>query len=377
MFLRPFRPDAFLRSVCGTRPFIDYCASRGIPFAQSSTPAARADDRRRWAAALAQLPKDLHAQVELDLALVNEMAADDAVSHLLEASDGHPRPPEDLPSGPPLALWFFLHAPVVFREVFLHHEIEAVDSWRTASGPAGIVVTDLPGKAVLLSARLADVFRLRDGRRFCTAEGYALKDACCFVAQVADRLRFLNAFADDGEPIRQRVRPARPVLFVYYPHDGTVLLQSPLRARDRVETLFQHFGQTVLGSWLTCDEDAFDLEPLKSPFRPLPDAADMLAVRLKALHLRYPERSGRRQLKLETLATDKTAAIEELLRTHAPTPVLSQLTVSHAELQVTLSVEGRAKHFPIRLWPNRSNLGQSPLGDRFRACLRRWGLLHG
>ena len=28
----------------------------------------------------------------------------------------------------------------------------------------------------------------------------------------------------------------------------------------------------------------------------------------------------------------------------------------------------------IRLWPNRSSLGGSPLHERLRACLRAWGI---
>jgi hypothetical protein len=48
--------------------------------------------------------------------------------------------------------------------------------------------------------------------------------------------------------------------------------------------------------------------------------------------------------------------------------------VSYAELQVTLRVEGGSKSFLLQLWSNRSNLGQTPLHERLRTCLRRWGL---
>ena len=56
----------------------------------------------------------------------------------------------------------------------------------------------------------------------------------------------------------------------------------------------------------------------------------------------------------------------------APAKVLPETRVP-----VKLKVEGRSKSYLIRLWPNRSNLGQTPLGERFRACLRRWGISHG
>ena len=98
---------------------------------------------------------------------------------------------------------------------------------------------------------------------------------------------------------------------------------------------------------------------------------------MKALHLSYPERWGRRRVKLETLASDAPAAIEELLAAHAGEPgLLERLRVCHAELQVKLAMDGRPKTHVIRLWPDRSNLGETPLGVRLRACLSRWGLRH-
>src|SRR5947209_4361015 len=102
----------------------------------------------------------------------------------------------------------------------------------------------------------------------------------------------------------------------------------------------------------------------------------MEQIRLKALHLQYPAHAGRRQVKLETLASDEGSAVEQLLRSHLRGGVLEQLRVCHAELQVRLRVAGQSKNYLIRLWPDRCNLGQSPLGDRFRACLQHWGLSH-
>jgi hypothetical protein len=132
----------------------------------------------------------------------------------------------------------------------------------------------------------------------------------------------------------------------------------------------------VLGVPVAYDGAAFDLEPLQGPFHPLPDAEDMDLIRVKALHLRYPERLGRRQVKLETVLSDKTSAIEELLHAHVRDVIRGQLRVCHADLQVRLRVEGGTKNYVIRLWPNRSNLNHTPLGNRFRACLKRWGLCH-
>lgn len=172
------------------------------------------------------------------------------------------------------------------------------------------------------------------------------------------------------------MRPALPILFVYYPHDGTVLLKSHLRARDRIVELFQQFGTAVLGSPVMYDAEAIDLELLKQPFHPLPDADDMELIRVKTLHLCYPIHARRRQVKLETLTSDATDAIDHLLRSHISSVSLAQLRVCHAELQVRLRVAGARKNYLIRLWPNRCNLGQTQLGDRFRTCLRNWGISH-
>jgi hypothetical protein len=316
--------------------------------------------------------------VELDLATVNEMADRDAVAHLVAAADGLNLPDDRIPDGAPLALWFFLHRTDLFHEVFLQHQIREVAAWRQGHAPAGVPVEHPEGSATLLAERLKQFFRLREGTgRFCAVDVYLLRDAVCFLAQVADRLRFVDSFTDAGEPKAQKVRPAIPVLFVYYPKDGRVLLKSHVRAPDRVSELLEHFGQAVLGCSLTHPRALFNLDRLKRPFHPLPDGPDMEGVRVKSLHLRYPQRSGRRQVKLETAAGDAPDAIDHLLRTHVEAGgVLDRLTVCHAELQVRLRVNGRSKPYLIRLWPDRCSLNQTPVAERLRECLRRWGLSH-
>ncbi len=377
MFTRTFHPDRFLRSVYGTQPFVDYCERRGLPFAQTLAKPLETEDARRWMATLAELPHDEHARVELELTKVNEMATHEALAHLLEAVEGEILPPDSLPGGAPLALWFFLNEPDLFHQVFLHHEIRELTCWRTAQASPGLATTDLAGRTRALNAQLREFFHLQEGTAgFCTAEAYPLSEAVCFVGQVADRLQFLESFTDGGKLTSARVRPALPVLFVYYPSDGRVFLKSHLRSRDRTQDLFRRFGQAVLDSPVACDDDAFDLDLLLHPFHPLPDADDMEMIRIKTLHLRYPERDGRRQIKLETRVSDEQGAIETLLRSHLRGGIGQELRVCHAELQVRLRLAGGTKNYLIRLWRNRCTLNQTPLGNRFRACLARWGLSH-
>ena len=377
MFTRPFRPESFLSAVYGTEEFVDYCRQRHVPFEQTIAARLQKGDLRRWTAALAEIPREQHAQLELELATVNEMAGSDSVAHLIEAAGAANLPPDTVAIGAPLALWFFLHHPVLFHEVFLHHEIQEVESWHTAHAPPQSAIANLEWKAMTLTEELREFFRIREGTgHFCTVDTHRLTDAICFVTQIADRLHYLSVFTDEGKPARQRLRPALPIIFVYYPSDGTVLLKSHLRSRDRIADLFQRFGMAVLGSTVAYDAEAIDLERLKQPFHPLPDAEDMELIRVKTLHLRYPVHSGRRQLKLETLSSDATDAIDRLLHAHVAADSLAPLRVCHAELQVRLRVTGGRKNYLIRLWPNRCNLSQTALGDRFRACLRHWGLSH-
>lgn len=380
MFDRAFPAHRLLRSLLGTEPFTAYCGQHCIPFDPTHFDLSPSDAAQRWAAALAQLPPERHALIELELGRVQELADEEGTRHLLEAAHGKEIPHDDVPGHAPLALWFLLHHPAIFHEVFLQHEIQEVQSWRTAHAVPGLSAADLATRSPLLADRLKAFFQAREGTgRFCVVDAQHLTESACFVAHVADRLQFVESFTESGETALQKLRPSVPLLFVYYPRDGSLLLKSPLRSRERILELLQCFGDTVLG--VTLDEDclapAFALDRLKLPFHPLPDAVDMELVRVKALHLCYPARLGRRQVKLDTLVTDTPTAIEELLQAHLGGPQhLVQLSVIHAQLQVKLRIEGRSKSYLIRLWPNRCNLTQTPVGERLRSCLRRWGLTH-
>jgi hypothetical protein len=381
MCLRDFDPNQLLRSVYGTEPFIGYCRIRGIPYAQIPDGAMPRDDWRRWVNVQAQLSVEQRNRVEIELAEVNEMAGSESLPHLLAAAWGHELPPDHIPQGAPTALWFLLHQPDAFRKAYLNQELLEACAWRNAQTGAGREI-DNPARAGLaLAASLREFFRRRHGTgRFCTVEASMLDGAYCFVGYVAARPHLVEAFSDDGEQVLERLRPALTVSFVYYPQDGTVLLKAPIDAEDGVLELFQRFGRTVLGLELDarCLDQTFALDRLKSQAVFLPDGDDMKLIRVKALHFRYPEREGRRQVKLDTLATDEPLAIGQLIRRHLSAQgLLDQVQVCYAELQVLLQVaHDQTKSYFIRLWPNRCNLNHTPLGERLRACLKRWGLLH-
>lgn len=373
MFSSGFRPAPFLRAVAGTEPFRAYCELRGIAFAQPPGD-GQETPHDRWAAAVGALSPDAQARVELELAQVHELSGQDAVNHLVEAAGGGSLPTDDVPAGAAVALWFLVHRPELFQDVFFHHEVSEVHTWRTGRASPHLAVPDLAAAADALGEAVREFFRQSSGTgRFCAVEGHRLPDAYCFAARVADRIQLVEGFTDDGRPSLQRVRPALAVLFAYCPADGTVRLKAPLRAADRVRALFQQCGNAVLREPLTGFGEGFDLDKLKRPVLLLPDAEDMEEVRLKTLHLRYPSRLGRRGIRLETLLGDTPQAVEELLKVHVG-ETAGELAVCHAEIQVRMRLGDRRRSVLIRLWPDRCNLNQSPLGERLRRCLSQWGL---
>lgn len=335
------------------------------------------DGIRRWREAMDRLPAEVVTRIESELSQVDELSGADAGAHLVEAADGEPLPPANVPVGAALAMWFLVHRPDVFYEVFLHHGVRDHDCWRTARAKPRLAIDDLDTRAAKLAASVGDFFRRTEGAgQFAAADARRVGETCYFVVRVSERLRLLDGFTDAGEPGAQPFHPALHLLFTYR-SDGVVRLQCRIRAADRLAELFRRFGEAALGCPVKPAGPLFDLDRLKAPFRPLPDAADMESVRVKALHLRYPASVGRRWIKLETLDADRQGAIEQLLRCHAGgAGALARLRVAHAELQVRLRVEGRSRSYPVRLWPDRCDLDHTPLGDRLRRCLTRWGLAH-
>lgn len=377
MFTRTLRLRPFLHAAYGEQ-FAAYCTSRGIPFEQGAPTAPRGEDVQRWTEVFTQLPAQRQATVELELAKVNEMAGREEIEHLLRAAGETAQPPDHIPGGVPLALWFLLHHPSLFHEVFLRHEFREVDGWRSARAACDIRIDDLDGKATALTTGVRSFFRLGEGSgRFCAVDAHRLDGYYCFAAQVADRLQLVEGFSEEGKPTIQRLRASLPVLFTYDPRSGAVHLKCRLRSPVRLRSLFNCFAESVLGQPIESIDDVYDLDRFKQPFHPAPDGPDMEDVRVKALGLRYPEQAQYRKLMLETLVRDRADAMDALLAEHLRDEALAeQLTVCYAELQVRLRTEGGVRNYLIFLWPDRCSLDRSPLGLRLHACLRRWGIAH-
>jgi len=378
MFTRTLDPRRLLRSVYGTEPFVAYCESRNVLLEQVVGFPMHDEDFRRWQDALRRLPEAEQARVELEMAQVHALANPEALALLLSAAESRGLPPEAIPDGAALALWFFLHHPQLFQEAFLRREIADLDSWRTARAPAGIALDDLERRRGALAATLRDFFRGREGTgRFCAVDAYPLDAAYCFIAHVSDRLRLFEVFTDEGHHTTKPARPAVALAFAYYPEDGRLLVKSRLRARGRILDLVQRFGRAALGVHLGGDSlaPAFRLDCFKHRFDPPLGASGVLSVRVRSLHCAYPGREGRWRVKLETLAGDRPFAILDLLREHGGSEaVLEQLVVVYVELELAIQAGGASQVVLVRLWPDRCSLDQTPLGERLRACLRRWGI---
>ncbi len=380
MFIRTFSPWQLLRHLYGTEVFTEYCATRRLRFEQRRGKTMEREDFGRWQALLRGLSKKKVERVQLELAKVNEMAHADSIVQLLTAARGTRVPPEDVPGDTGIALWFLLRHPRLFHESFIKQEIGEPGAWWSISVPPGIAIAEPATRSEALAESLKDYFRRIEGTgKFCLVDMFPLNASCVFVAYLSDRLQLLDVFTEEGKYATQAARPAFAVLFVYQPEDGRVLLKTRLRGADRVLSLFQMFGKTVLDVKIDGGALAplYRLDVFKRKFDPPPDAEDMEMVRVRSLHLVYPERFGRRRVKLETLPGDRQFAILDLLNAHGGgESVLDQLDVLYAELQVRLRVEGRSMSYLIRLWPERCSLNHTALGKRFHACLQRWGIAH-
>jgi hypothetical protein len=366
-----------LPSLMGTAPFLEYCEWRGIVLEKEAMATANVG---RWQEAVRDLPEAVQARVELELAQVAELSHPPAVELLCAAAAGREIAPDLVPGEAPLALWFFLHQAALFQEVLFQYELKDVAAWRTAHAPAGLALGEDASRQSALAESLREFFRRCDGSgRYCTVERHRVGEAVCFTAYVSDRLQFLEMFTEDGTHTRQPARPAFPLVFAYYPADGRILLRARQRSRERVLELFQRFGRAALDVELDerCLAPGFHLDVLKRRCDLPPDGPDMEAAHVRALHLAYPGRAGRRQVKLETLSGDGPFAIVEMLREHGGCDGrLDELHVIYAELLVQLRTYGRSRRHLIRLWPDRCNLDRTPTGERLDACLRRWGIAY-
>jgi hypothetical protein len=364
--------DRFLRSVKGANLFRDYCRDRDIPFAPSPSGAGQKEDVQRWITALSGLPDDRRALVEWEIDAIGDLGGRAGTVHLLGAAADAGPPPLTVPDGHPLALWFLLHRPSLFREVFFHHEHRDPDVWHAAKAPPGLRISDADGTASALSEAFGAQCRGNTGPLL-AVEVHRAQDALFVVGRTVGRPQWVEGVDVAGARMQHRLTPAACVQFAYYPSDGTVLLQAP-GAPDRLRVLLDRFAQLALGCRVNTGGGAFALDRLKQPFHPLSDAEAIEMVRVRTLRLRYPEREGRRTLLLQVLTSDDPEAMDELLREHVRDDELPDLEVAHAELQVRLRMDGRAKNHLVRLWPDRCDVGRGPVGDRILSCLRRSGL---
>ena len=322
MFKRNFYHDRFLQNVYGSEPFIEYCESRGISFKQTKNVEPSVEDQKRWRESLTKLSEQQQADVELEWSQVNELANRESIYHLIDVCAQRDLPSDLVAGEAAQALWFLLHQPDVFEEVFFNEEIMEIESWQNAAAQSGKELGDPKRYHKPLEKELTRFFKIHEGTgRFCAIQSYHFKnkDSGCyvFIGHVSDRLQFFEGFNESGEHQQQRVRPAFQVIFAYYPEDGTILLKSRQRAVDKILNLFQGFSRSVLGKELdeNCMGFRFELDYFKKKFDPSLEE-DLTSARVKVLEFTYPETEGRRRVRLDTNASDDKFAIIELLQNH-------------------------------------------------------------
>lgn len=377
MLRRTIELGRFLRSVQGTEVLREYCAQRGIDFIPHAE--GGETDVEHWQHAVARLSPARQADFELEVAQVQELSNRESIYHLIDACAEQGLPADLIVGEVAQALWFLVHQPGIFQEVYFSEATLESQSWQNAQATPGIHVPSDGGRRTAFERELKHFFQIQESNgRFVASQSYAFEDPArvVFVGYIADRPRFVDGFTDDGEHRPQRVRPSVSVTFAYYPADGTVLLKPRHRAREKVLALLQLFARSVLQAEI--DERSlgtrFHLDRLAEPFSPsLPEGIAM--ARVKSLDLAYPASEGRRRLRLETHITDRPSAVLELLRRHVDEESRARLRVVSAELQVALRVRGRVKNHVIRLWPNRCSLSQTQTSEFLRRCLTTWGLI--
>ena len=373
MFVREFDWRRFVHAVWGTDPAIQYCLSRGFTRhgIGRGTPTL-VDELRGWRT-FRSLPQDAQAAIEFDARRVNELASAEGNALLLEATGDADQPPADVPAGEGVALWYLVNRPDVFRSVFQRHRPVTTGYWRIGRTTPHLPAQHLNERARDLATALPRVCSDYQGRPSAVVDGYATPEGFVFEAHVAERLRRVTS-AVEPERAVLTFRPISTVVFAYEAASGFVHLYSEIRSQSRAHALFEAVARHGLKHPLQPVTQAYDLERLKLLPTLWPDAIDMESVRVKSLTLSYPPHLARRKIVLDTSVADHPRAVYELLQAHVPSHLLSELSVTQAELLVRLSGTDGGRTLVVRLWPDACSLGYDWLGTRLLRCLARWGL---
>jgi hypothetical protein len=351
MFTRPYRFDRFVASVLPTVTFARYCQWRGLPHPDSAD----------WWGQVSNLPGELTDVLTFELGLVNELAGYAGLT-ALQAYLPDLRPPAGLLRGPAMALWYFLEAPDLVRQMYLRWDPPAGDTWTLARTTPGLV---LPADEVL-----EDRYRGMLTTLGCEPHELEVLHDPGRVTLLSRRWPGLDSPAASAElssPLRFHVQ--------YHTDDGTVLVFRSHTTHDQVTDWLQELS-AVFGAPVEQSDRMIDLSRLQDQSLLLADDEDMSPACVRVLHLATPPEQGGRVVKIESRTNDRPEAIQELLDTHLPAPSRSYWLTSYAEVQCSFLTRLGQRTIRLRLWPNRSTLLQTALGVRLRKCLIRWGLLY-
>src|SRR5438874_1014946 len=114
--------DRFLRGVYRSEVFRAYCRGREISLPCPLPRRSRGETIRWWLVTVKDLPTESRNRVEWEQLAVSELGSPDGCNHLLDAAGYRGQPPAKIPYGAPLALWFLVNHPLLFREVYRRHD---------------------------------------------------------------------------------------------------------------------------------------------------------------------------------------------------------------------------------------------------------------
>lgn len=372
MVTRRFDMVRFLMRVYQSTPFREYCKSQHLTFPQPKS-ASPSSLWQSWQKATRGLSPEQQQQIEHEFALISEVANAQAVDRLNEALRNPP--PITIPAGAPLALWCFLHEKETFRFLLLRQGSSPTKRWHHAQTQSRL---SFAGESQLLKrfqACLKKVYsHFHSGSFFTAVELLHMGGSIGLLGQVSDRLRYLDSFDKRGKPIIQALIPVNWTLVVYSPKTGELQIQTPFRSQQRIDELLTGL-EMVFQAPVQRDQQVFQLDRLREPI-PHWTSKEVTALRVRHLHLRFRALGVGRIVKLETGAEDHPNAIWDLLKTVIDDNKRYSFRIIFAEFQVKVLTHLGCRTLAIKLWPNRSNLPEPPLGDTIHNVLFQIGLCH-
>jgi hypothetical protein len=193
------------------------------------------------------------------------------------------------------ALWVWLHAPRVFDQAYLYHQVECLSSW-TKRGDFPCVTPNTDATSLeALGTELTRLLTKEEGRGHrCTVEHCRREDGADYYFCFPDDYpRTVQTHNRRGQLVSRTIQQTFEIVFAYRQEAGTLELHAkvPKRLKPELEDAF---------AWLILEERLAPSEPrpvydlnrlLDRSFRFETDPADDIFVQLRRLSVDLPDRT--------------------------------------------------------------------------------------